>query len=760
MNSFRPQTAPITLGIIAGIPVYGSVFLDTYLRFVIEGIRAAALNNGCSLLVSCGVRRTPGARSLNCSWPVPASHSDFLPVGPWNTAGLIVFTPLRSRERSRYVQRLRKEGFPVVFIGGGEEGPSVMIDNEGGIHQAVEHLVKHGHRRIAFIAGEEMESGDSAQRLRAFQNEVRTFHLDFDSRLVAFGHHQYDGGRYAMERMIASGVSFTAVVASNDTSALGVMDALRTAGRRIPADVAVIGFDDQPATAGLVPPLTSVHYPLYEIGVRAIHLLLRQLGPAVEASPDSVRIPAWLAVRESCGCPKSMPMVRISIPPPSRTTAPDRRTVAEELAAALPPDVHRVPRGIVQQHCQKLTETIFDSLQSGTPEAFESALQEVARMVETLDESTETWQSVITALRAHVVPGLAGDRLHLAEDILHHARLVLMECAERQNMRRTLLLRQAGYQIGWMSARMYAARDEVEFLNILSDTLPSMGIRFAQIFFFEKVGEDPFGGLRFFSPVRSGQESELRELCCATNEFPLASMVAESQPFSLALLPLAFQAKPVGFVAFDAVNLDPLATIVRQISAPLKKLHLERRIWDLSLVDGKIGISNRRFFDMQLGRETTRSLRYKNGLAVLLLAFKQSEAAAEAVNPPRSEAWIRMLAGSIAAQADGKGKYICRFDKNTIGAIFPETGLRGLQELAGRIRNRLQAGTDGIPFPVCMGGAACEDSVIDPNRLVECAEHAINLARMETNACILQGLESDSPSLSLGGATRPEVQTG
>ena len=94
---------------------------------------------------------------------------------------------------------------------------------------------------------------------------------------------------------------FTAVLASNDESALGAMQALREAGLRVPQDVAIIGFDDRPESAVQEPALTSVAVPLFEMGYRAVEQLLRQIqGEPPPVEP--VRVATHLVPRESCGC--------------------------------------------------------------------------------------------------------------------------------------------------------------------------------------------------------------------------------------------------------------------------------------------------------------------------------------------------------------------------------------------------------------------------------------------------------------------------
>src|SRR5207245_1459687 len=129
------------------------------------------------------------------------------------------------------------------------------------------------YRRIAFIAGYETDASDSGDRFSAYQSALREFGLEADPALVAYGLHSLDGGRLAMRRLLDSGVAFSAVLASNDESAIGAMEVLREAGRRIPEDVALIGFDDWLEAAVQTPPLTSVHYPLFEAGYRSFELV-------------------------------------------------------------------------------------------------------------------------------------------------------------------------------------------------------------------------------------------------------------------------------------------------------------------------------------------------------------------------------------------------------------------------------------------------------------------------------------------------------
>src|SRR5512138_1567962 len=248
-----------TIGVLAGNQVYYGTILGNFIGPLLHGISSAAESRQCNLLLACGMEAS-SYTTAHPAWPLPAPEVDYVPVGPWNTDGLIVVTPLFSEARSSYVQGLIAAGHPVVFAATGEVGPTVSIDNIGTVRQAVLHLMTHGHRQIAFIAGYPDDPiGDSGIRLKAFQGIVQEYELPSDPRLIAYGNHGINGGQEAMRQILASGVPFTAVVASNDESAIGAMSTLKAAGLRIPEDVAVIGNDDTVEAITQVPPLTTFH---------------------------------------------------------------------------------------------------------------------------------------------------------------------------------------------------------------------------------------------------------------------------------------------------------------------------------------------------------------------------------------------------------------------------------------------------------------------------------------------------------------------
>jgi DNA-binding LacI/PurR family transcriptional regulator len=138
------------------------------------------------------------------------------------------------------------------------------------------------------------------KRELGYREALRAHGLEFDPALTAPGDFERGAARAAVARLLEAGVAFDALFAGDDEAAVGALQALRAAGRRVPQDVAVVGFDDQRLTEVLSPPLTTVHAPTEQVGAEAARQLIR-LAQGEPAEP-LVLLPTQLAIRQSCGC--------------------------------------------------------------------------------------------------------------------------------------------------------------------------------------------------------------------------------------------------------------------------------------------------------------------------------------------------------------------------------------------------------------------------------------------------------------------------
>ena len=179
----------------------------------------------------------------------------------------------------------------------------VSIDNVQGAQAMVEHLLSLGRRHIAVITGK-VNNVDSQDRLEGYRRALQQHNLPFDAALLAEGSFNRKSGYAAMCQLLDRGVPIDAVFALNDDSAEGALRALQDAGRRVPDDIALVGFDDVSSIDELKPQLTTVHQPIQERGARAAALLFDIIEGRV-TTPQHIILPTYLAIRQSCGAAQS-----------------------------------------------------------------------------------------------------------------------------------------------------------------------------------------------------------------------------------------------------------------------------------------------------------------------------------------------------------------------------------------------------------------------------------------------------------------------
>lgn len=175
----------------------------------------------------------------------------------------------------------------------------VVSNYRYGAWQAMQQLVRLGHRRIGFIAGGLSEIQTSRDIFESYQEVLAHHRLEFDPKYVVDGWLTEEGGLKATEQLLRQSPDVTAVFALNDKMALGAIRKLNELGLRVPQDIAVVGFDDIPQASFAIPALTTVHQPLYEIGKLACERLVELIHGRTE--PVQEVIPISLVVRESCG---------------------------------------------------------------------------------------------------------------------------------------------------------------------------------------------------------------------------------------------------------------------------------------------------------------------------------------------------------------------------------------------------------------------------------------------------------------------------
>lgn len=191
---------------------------------------------------------------------------------------------------------------PVIFVNRlvpGYEHCSIYLDNVHGAYLATRHLLGRGHRKVAFICSNMRQVADGAERLAGYRKALEEFGIAYDESRVAWAFPNEDGGNEAMSRLLEAHQDFTAVMAYNDVMAAGAIGFLLDSGFEVPNDMSVVGFDDVVITKYLRPRLTTIHYPIAEMGRTAARLALQLLDHQPLLQPEQLRFSPRLVVRNS-----------------------------------------------------------------------------------------------------------------------------------------------------------------------------------------------------------------------------------------------------------------------------------------------------------------------------------------------------------------------------------------------------------------------------------------------------------------------------
>jgi LacI family transcriptional regulator len=202
---------------------------------------------------------------------------------------------------------LRRLNIPTVIVDPAGvpalEAPTIGATNWAGGLRATEHLISLGHRRIGFIAGPPQLLCSRA-RLDGYRTALEAVGLPMDDKLIYPGNFYHESGFKGGAHLLALAEPPTAIFASSDQMALGVYEAVRRRGMRVPDDVSVVGFDDLPEVSWSSPPLTTIRQPLSEMGMVAARTVLR-LAQREKLESPRVELSTELVVRDSTAPPRA-----------------------------------------------------------------------------------------------------------------------------------------------------------------------------------------------------------------------------------------------------------------------------------------------------------------------------------------------------------------------------------------------------------------------------------------------------------------------
>ena len=270
------------------VGVVVTTIADPFIAQVVQGIEDAAQKDGYTVIL-CNSHSDP-EREIGAVEILRSKRVD----------GVIVTS---SRVGALYLEHLERIGVPVVLINNHNERSgrytfSVGVDNRHGGYLAAEHLLKLGHRRIAYISGP-ADHSDDLDRMAGYRDALEAAGIPLDPALIVAGTGRAGGGEQAASVLMGLNEPPTAVFSYNDMTAIGLMRAVSAAGVHVPDDLSVVGFDDIPFASYVRPSLTTVAQMKAEMGQLAMEMALASMAAKDLAEFSNRVVKGQLVVRES-----------------------------------------------------------------------------------------------------------------------------------------------------------------------------------------------------------------------------------------------------------------------------------------------------------------------------------------------------------------------------------------------------------------------------------------------------------------------------
>jgi signal transduction histidine kinase/DNA-binding LacI/PurR family transcriptional regulator/CheY-like chemotaxis protein/AraC-like DNA-binding protein len=459
-------------------------------------------------------------------------------------------------EVERFHERFR--GMPLVCLSQQVLGaPTVLLDAYHGMRAVVAHLlVVHGYRRVAFVRGPASHPS-AGDRLRAYRDELAAHGIAADEALVS-PPLAWDSGAEAVgifldDRGLHPGAGLEAIVAASDLLALEALRAVQSRGFRVPADLAITGFNDTAESRLATPPFTTARMPFGEQGAAALGILAGLMGGT--PAPPSHTLPTQLVIRQSCGCTSAAVALAGSAAGPARGDSP-----AAELAQSFAPvraaclaDMQAFA-GLGHEAADAWLEPLVDAFlaDGGTaaPRRFIATLEDVLDRSIRAGVEVAPWQNAVSVLRRDILGLLASADQPAAESLFAQARILVSEAAGRERTLGQWRADRLATALRDLGTDLLAAFDVSRLADAMDLRLPRLGI---ETFFLCTCDEPACGEARL---VLARTERGRAALPAGGLPFPSRRLVPpdllpRNRRYDLAVMPLQFRGRWLGYAVLE-----------------------------------------------------------------------------------------------------------------------------------------------------------------------------------------------------------------
>jgi DNA-binding LacI/PurR family transcriptional regulator/serine phosphatase RsbU (regulator of sigma subunit) len=543
--SMLPRTAakPLTVAILA------EHVLDEYQNTVLFGANDELRERGATVLFFCGgvlESKDPNSAQRNPLYGL---------IDQRRVDAVIVLTPIANQigpsRLSEYCSRF--DPLPVCALSVDLPGrPSVLVDNDRGMREVLEHMIAvHHRRRIAFVRGP-AGNEEAERRFRIYREVLDRNGIAFDPQIVSIGDFTQPSGVAAAHALCPAPapdreLRFDALVAANDYMALGAIEVLQSLGIDIPHRVAVAGFDDIDEARFATPPLTTVRQPLYDSGRQAGRILAAMLrGEKVERRTV---LDTTLVLRESCGC---------SVDQAVSTTASGEfasvRSLAEYVVSKRADIVRALSQSVSAEHARigsEWAEPLFDAfvadLDGRGGDRFVAALEGTLRRVVAAGGSIRPWHAAISVLwNASICAVGDPSGTYLADETLQRARVLIGDLRERVQAQHRIRRERWIRTLHETSEALMTAFGSEALVQAIAEQLPHLQIPACALAVY---GRDDTRGQGLARPLFLYEEGRVMPL--SDEPFEAWTLAPggwiDAKPRTLVVEPLVFHGEHMGF---------------------------------------------------------------------------------------------------------------------------------------------------------------------------------------------------------------------